>query len=131
MSWEEAAEKIRDKDNIHIGTDLNNRRTRENSYRQVLDIQPLFFRIQIGKDKSSRLDITWRMLESCWRELSRTGRYDTKVFDKCCPWEKSKHGCWVHTVGKIFEKAGLVVSINDDFYLLCGDSESKMSHLAR
>ena len=119
MTWEEAREKIEDKDNINVGTDVNNKRTREKNYRIVKDVPPPHFRVQIGEN--SYVKITWDMLEKCWHELNHTYRWDSKAFKKVFEefFSKEKeHWCHNHVIGKIFEKAGLVDSADDDYYEL-------------
>ena len=113
MTWEEAKQEI--KKHVKAGVNL---KTKNSMKRKVLAAPPPDFRVQIGKRKSRFVDITWDMLEKCWRELNQTGRYDTKVFGKYYPKKKKQHPCYVHVVGKIFEKAGLVYSVNDKFYVL-------------
>ena len=122
MTWEEAKEKIEDRNNIGVGTDLNTKKSKKLNYRYVRAAPPLGFRVQIGKRKKRDvIDITWDMLEKCWRELNRTGRWDSnaynKVFEEFFP-KKMSHPCHNHVIGKIFEKAGLVDSVDDKFYVL-------------
>ncbi len=112
MTWEEAREKIGDKNNIKVDTDLNTKRSRENDYRHVKLVPPPHFRVRIGK--RSYINIPWDMLEKCWQELNKTREYNTEVFDKACPGIRKNKGCYVHTIGKIFENAGLVESDDND-----------------
>ena len=111
MKWEEAKTEIQN--NVNVRDNLN---TKRSTYRFVRAVPPPHFRVQIGQ--KSYINIPWDMLEKCWRELSRTRTYDCKVFEKYYPKKKKNHGCYVHTVGKIFEKAGLVDSVDDKFYVL-------------
>lgn len=118
MTWEEAKEKI--KKHVKKGTNLNTKRCKKSKYyRYVRIVPPPHFRVQIGvKDY---VNVTWDMLETCWNELNRTGKWDRKayekVFEKFFP-EKMSRPCHNHVVGKIFEKAGLVYSVDDKFYVL-------------
>ena len=114
MEWEEAKRRISCK--VKVGDNL---KTIRSSDRFVRAVPPLHFRVQIGANKKRDfVDIPWTMLEKCWRELNKTGKYDCKVFEALFEKEKKNHGCYVHTVGKIFEKAGLVDSDDDKFYVL-------------
>jgi len=114
MEWEEARAEIHN--NIKVGVDLN---TTRSTYRFVRTVPPPYFRVQIGANKKRDIvNIPWSMLEECWRELNETDRYDCKVFEKYYPKKKNNHGCYVHTVGKIFEKAILVDSVDDKYYVL-------------
>ena len=115
MTWEEARQEI--KRHVKEGTKVNTKRCKKSKYyRYVRAVPPPHFRVQIGE--TNYVYIKWKMLEDCWRELNRTGRYDTKVFEKYYQKKKKNKGCYVHVVGKIFEKAGLVYSVNDKFYVL-------------
>ncbi|MFH1373107.1 MAG: hypothetical protein ABII79_04865 [bacterium] len=113
MTWKEAKQKI--KKHVGVCKDVNTKRSKKSDYRYVKDVPPPHFRVQIGKD--NYVNITWTMLEKCWRVLNRTGIYDYKVFEELFP-EKMSRRCHIHVVGKIFEKAGLVDSVCDDYYVL-------------
>jgi hypothetical protein len=117
MEWIDA--KARIKENIDIDTNLNNKRTTKNNYRFVKDVPPPCYKVPFGKNPRAKID--WIMLEMCWDELNETGKWDSKafkkVFSKNFP-KELKHGCYNHIIGKIFEEAGLVDSIEDEYYEL-------------
>lgn len=115
VSWEEAKQEI--KEHVVVDTNINTKRCKKSKYyRYVRAVTARHVRVQIGRN--NYITIPWTMLEECWHELNRTGRYDGKVFGKYYPKEKENKPCYVHSVGKIFEKAGLVDSVDDKFYVL-------------
>lgn len=124
MDWEEARAEIQNKVKVR-----DNLKTIRSSDRFVRAVPPVHFRVQIGSDKKRNfVDITWTMLEKCWRELNKTGKYNCTVFRKYYSKKDWPHGCYVHTVGKIFEKAGLVDSVDDKFYVLKQTHREPVAH---
>jgi hypothetical protein len=114
MKWEEAKKRI--SDNITVGDNLN---TKKAKCRFARAVSPFGYSVQIGRNrKRDLIDVPWDMLEKCWYELDRTGTYDCKVFEKLFPKERKTHSCYVHTVGKIFEKAGLAKSVGNKYRLI-------------
>ncbi len=112
VEWKEAKRRIRD--NVTVGDDLN---TKKSKCRFVRAVNPFCYRVQIGHNrKRDLIDVPWDMLEKCWYELNTTGTYDCKVFEKLFQKKNGKiRGCYVHTVGKIFEKAGLAKSVGNKY----------------
>ena len=114
MEWEEAKARIKEK--VEKGCDLNTIRSKESGYRIVKAVDDEGYKVPIGQEVV--ITVYWEMLEQCWGELSETNRYDWRVFEKCCSRQRKNHGCYVHVVGKIFEKACLVDSKDDKYYVL-------------
>jgi len=117
MTWKDARKNIEDRNNIDVGTDVNT--VKENGdqrskYRIVKCVCDWGFRIPKGKNSDMR--VTWDMLEKCWKAMKKNqGVYNDEVFKNLY---SGYPGCYVHTIGKIFEKAGLVDSVKDKFYVL-------------
>jgi len=63
------------------------------------------FRIAISH--GSHINISWSMLEKCYRELSSESGYSREAFRTHFPVQLNDHSCYVHVVGEVFVRAGL------------------------
>jgi hypothetical protein len=62
-------------------------------------------KVKIGA--TTRIWISWSMLEQCFTAVMTDDGYDTRFFQGRFPWEYYVHPCHVHVVGQIFVVAGL------------------------
>jgi len=101
MEWEKAKEEIKKK--VKVDTDVN---TNESNHRVVKCVCDWGY--IIPKGKNSNMKVTWDMLEKCWnRMVCNGGVYDPNEFKKLYPNYARNAGCYVHTIRRIFEEAGL------------------------
>lgn len=116
MDWEEAEERIRQK--IIAGMKLDNRTVLEGpdfpcrgyNYNGTPG-----FKIRIGKTTS--IEVPLKMLQTVYSDAIASDKiYENKVFKNRFERQLKSHGCHVHVVGKIFEKAGIATKIDHRRY---------------
>lgn len=104
MEWEKAKEEIKKK--VKVDTDVNTERSNKSGCRVVIRVCDWGYKIPKGKN--SNMKVTWDMLEKCWnRMVYNGGVYDPNEFKKLYPNYARNAGCYVHTIRRIFEEAGL------------------------
>jgi hypothetical protein len=121
MNWEQASERVIKK--ITVGLDIN---TEESTYREIIQTPPyecttkaynseIGFRVKIGN--ASSIDIPLSMLKVLYNySFNKNSRlYDTAVFQICYPKQRENHGCYVHSVGQIFVKAGIASDLGKKY----------------
>jgi hypothetical protein len=112
MNWNEAKALLENE--IVIGQHLAN----NGRYKIVKEIPPYQcknfnndkgFRIQVGE--TSFINIPFSMLK-CLFEASvlNNGQYNNLVFAEFYPRELNNKPCYVHSVGKLFENAGVMIN---------------------
>lgn len=73
------------------------------------------FKVKIGVDTS--IDIPFTMLQSVFEDAIDNNRiYENKVFRKNFDRQYKAHGCHIHVIGRIFEKAGIATQIDKRRY---------------
>lgn len=118
MNWTKAESLLID--NIKSGTKLNG----ENSKFKIVKSTPPLpcnkngesgFQVQVGE--KSIIDVSLKMLENIF-EASRKNNnlYNNLVFKSLYERKLLNKPCYVHTVGKLFEKAGIAKQTNKRTY---------------
>jgi hypothetical protein len=73
------------------------------------------FKIRIGP--TTCIEIPFVMLQTVYTDAIANNRtYENKVFKNKYERQLKSHGCHVHIVGKIFEKAGIATQIDNRKY---------------
>ncbi|MFY0689798.1 MAG: hypothetical protein JXQ90_21695 [Cyclobacteriaceae bacterium] len=110
IDWNQAKQRL--EDNIQRDFDLTSRTT----YKIVVATPPykcknyenaIGYRIQVGK--VSFINIPFEMLEKLFLSaLSNNGIYENAIFKQLYPKQLSQKPCHVHSIGLLFEKAGVM-----------------------
>ncbi len=104
MTWKEAKQGI--KNNVVVGTDVNTVKKNgdpRSTYRIVKFVLDDGYIIPMGR--GYYMFVTWEMLEKCWRAMNNNdGVYGFKELREDYP---GYPRCYVQTIRRIFEKAGL------------------------
>lgn len=120
MDWMQAEKLLRDNicANLHLTPDAN--------FKIIKEVPPFLckdynyaegFRVQVGED--SEISIPLNMLKIIYHySIKNDNMYNKSVFKECFPRELNNKPCYVHTVGKLFEKAGVMQSVNRYDYLI-------------
>lgn len=116
MTWKEAEALIRH--SIIIGMKLDNRTVLEGPdfpcWGYNYNGSP-GFKIRIGT--RTCIAIPWIMLQTVYADALANNRiFENKVFKNKYERQLGNHGCHVHVVGKIFEKAGVASKIDNRRY---------------
>lgn len=116
MNWEDAESLIRN--NISIGTKLDNRTVLEGPGYPCRGYDyngTPGFKIKIGK--TTYIEVPLSMLQTVYVDaMANNSIYENKVFKNRYERQLRSHGCHVHVVGKIFEKAGVANKIDNRRY---------------
>lgn len=118
MEWNQALKKILK--NVNLGDDLSP----TNNYRLVTEVPKKNqiksdpydgFIVQIGA--TTFIDISLIMLEKVFNStLKNNNLYKKSVFHELYPRECNNHGCYVHSVGALFEKADVMTKVDARTY---------------
>jgi hypothetical protein len=116
MKWEQA--KILISNNIVTGMKFDNRTVLEGPDYPCLHYNyagEKGYKVKIGMTTS--IDIPFSMLQSVFEDAVANNRiYENTVFRKKYNKQYVAHGCHVHVIGRIFEKAGVASQINKRRY---------------
>ena len=116
MNWKEAETLIRH--TIITGMKLDNRTIVEGPDYQCCQYNyagAKGFKVQIGV--TTFIDIPFTMLQSVFEDSIANNRiYENKVFKNKFDRQLKAHGCHVHVIGRIFEKAGVATQIDKRKY---------------
>lgn len=116
MIWKEAEALIRM--SISIGTKLDNRTVLEGPDFPCRGYDyngESGFKIKIGKTTS--VEVPLSMLQTVYADaMANDGIYENNVFKNRYERQLRSHGCHVHVLGKIFEKAGIATKIDNRRY---------------
>jgi hypothetical protein len=116
MNWEEAEALIRK--SICVGTKLDNRIVLEGPDYPCRGYDyngALGFKIKIGKTTSILIPLS--MLQKIYESaIANDGIFNNNVFKERYERQLRSHGCHVHVVGKIFEKAGIATKVENRRY---------------
>ncbi len=120
MTWEQT--EILLKENVKVGLHL----TPHTNYKFVREVPPFIcknynntegFRVQVGK--SSYINLPLSMLKELYQTASQNNNiYNSSVFKNAYPKEIGYKPCYVHSVGKLFEHAGVMKLINKREYII-------------
>ncbi len=117
MTWEEAELNLRE--NVLLNTHLDKRC----SYKVVVSVPPSFcnrmkqegFRIQVGE--KSIIDVPFNMLKTLFdASVSNNRIYNNSTFLTLFARKLINKPCYVHSVGKLLEYAGVAIQINKREY---------------
>ena len=122
MVWEEALELINN--NIYSGLELNP----ELTYRRLVIESPPYlcrrfnylqgFKVQIGQN--TFIEVPIEMLHNIFNaSLENNNIYSRNVFRYCYPGlgdNSTGHGCYIHTIGKIFQISHVGELLNNRYY---------------
>jgi hypothetical protein len=115
MKWTEAETLIRK--NIVVGMKLDNRIVLGgpnypcNGYNYNGEKG---FKIRIGTTTATFLEIPFSMLQTTYEDATANNSiYENQVFKNKYERQLKIHGCHVHVIGRIFEKAGLATQIDN------------------
>jgi len=121
MNWEEIKTVITN--SILVGQDIN---THRSTFRIVEKAPPYQcgrydynqaegFLVRIGRN--SNVEIPMTMLERLFNSsLNNNNIYNSTIFRNRYPKQKKDHPCHIHSVGKIFEYAGIMEQIDSRNY---------------
>ena len=116
MNWKEAETLIRHK--IIVGMKLDNRTVLEGPDFRCWGYDyngTPGFKIKIGS--TTCIEIPLSMLQAVYSDAVANNKiYENKVFKNRFERQLKSHGCHVHVVGKIFEKAGIATQIDNRRY---------------
>jgi hypothetical protein len=120
MKWEKVLELL--KSNIQLDLHL----TPEKSFKIVREIPPYKcrnyndvdgFRVQVGENTHVNIPLT--MLETIFEASKRNNNiYNRAIFKENFPRELNAKPCNVHSVGKLFEHAGIMQKIDKRNYII-------------
>ena len=116
MNWKEAEALICNA--ISVGIKLDNRTVLEGPDFPCkgydYDGKP-GFKIKIGK--TTNIEVPLSMLQTVYEEArANNGIYENRVLKSKYERQLRSHGCHVHVLGKIFEKAGIATKIDNRRY---------------
>lgn len=118
MKWTEAETLIRK--NVIVGMKLDNRYVLEGPDYPCHGYNyngEKGFKIKIGTTTSVSIEVPFSMLQTVYEDAIANKRtYDNQVFKNKYERQFRIHGCHVHVVGRIFEKAGLATQIDNRRY---------------
>lgn len=118
MNWKEAETLIRN--TIFTGMKLDNRTVlagpdypcKGYNYNSTPG-----FKIQIGTNTS--IEIPFNMLQIVYADAIANNRtYENKVFKNKYERQLKSHGCHVHVIGRLFEKAGVATQIRKRKFMI-------------
>lgn len=116
MNWKEAETLIRH--TIIVSTKLDNRTIEDGPDHPCWGYNyngTPGFKIRIGR--TTCIEIPFIMLQTVYEDAIANNRiYENKVFKNKYERQLKSHGCHVHVVGKIFEKAGIAIKIDKRKY---------------
>jgi hypothetical protein len=116
MNWKEAETLIRQ--TIIAGMKLDKRTVLEGPDYQCNKYNyagAKGFKVKIGA--TTFLEIPFTMLQAVFEDAVANNRiYENKVFKSKFDRQLKNHGCHVHVVGRIFEKAGIATQIDTRKY---------------
>jgi len=116
MNWEKAESLIRQ--SIIAGMKLDNRTVLEGPDFQCWGYDyngTPGFKIRIGA--TTCIEIPFIMLQAVYADAkANNGIYENKVFKNKYERQFKSHGCHVHVVGRMFEKAGIATQVNSRRY---------------
>jgi hypothetical protein len=121
MNQQEIIEKLKSK--LNVGLDIN---TKKSSLRSIINIPPYKcsntfkneegYKVKIAEN--TNIDIPLSMIINIYKYSFNKNRriYETYVFRELYPKQSSNHGCYVHSIGQIFVKAGIAKDLENGTY---------------